>query len=742
MTGGRAQSNNPETFATFEQAIFAKDMNGYEGVGIGIFGDICAIDIDHCIDDNTGAFSDMAMQIVKIMDSYTEVSPSGAGLRILFRAPGMQYDKEKYYINNQKIGLEIYAAGYTNKYVTITGNAVQKCDIQNRADELKKVLDLFMCREVRQNHTESKVLPVVTLDMNDQELCDRAARASNGQLFQSLMNGDTSGYGGDHSKADLALCNILAFYTKDADQIDRIFRSSGLMREKWDRKTGASTYGAITVQGALTRISDQYTAGRKRQNDPPPAPPVPAAPVTVEAKSVQTAVAAEPEDGIIDVRIGFPKEVRCKNPNTGQRIDLQWNAKFTGPSNSIENFCRILEQDKQVAGVLCYNEVAYRRWVRGSVPWEPKPIDRAWTNSDESWLRRWVWTCYGIKSKEDLGDAVTIAESQRKINPIREFLDGLAWDGVSRIGNIMTDYLGVEPTEYNIAAFRVWLFGAVARAYHPGTKFDYAIVFAGPQGCGKSTFLSRLAIQTDWFNDGLKTLDGDAKKVVEQLSGRWILELGELAALKRTQDLESIKQFITAQFDVYRVPYDKYEEQRPRACVFAGTTNSLSFLADKSGGRRFLPIDAAVLPASKSLFDRECKNDFAQLWAEVVSLYKAGEYSLKLSDEMESQAEAHREFYEEEDVREGIIQQWLDETTCEFVCVPMIFEKALQEYGRPTRRISNEIHEIMRRKITGWELYSKSRGKARCGSYGVQLCYVRSGRTVAGEEKLGKGELL
>lgn len=438
----------------------------------------------------------------------------------------------------------------------------------------------------------------------------------------------------------------------------------------------------------------------------------------------------------------IPNDLTFANLKTGQSIDLELNAKQTGPASSIENFCRVLEQDDQVKDTICYNEVAYRRWVRGRVPWENGPVDRAWTNSDESWLRRWFWICYGIKGKEDIADAVTIMESKKSINPIREFLDSLKWDGTSRIGTIMTDYLGVEPTEYNIAAFRVWLFGAVARAYKPGTKFDYAIVFAGPQGVGKSTFLSRLAIHTEWFNDGLKTLDGDAKKVVEQLAGRWILELGELAALKRTQDLESIKQFVTAQFDVYRVPYDKYEEQRPRSCVFAGTTNSLSFLADTSGGRRFLPIDAGVLQPEKSLFDKGCMDDFEQLWAEVVTLYKSGQYSLVLSDAMEREAEAHREMYEEEDVRIGIIQEWLDGTELDTVCVPMIFEKALQEFGRPNRRVSNEIHEIMRRKITGWKLCENKSGKARCGSYGFQVCYVRDYSKELPKNKLKEGELL
>lgn len=441
---------------------------------------------------------------------------------------------------------------------------------------------------------------------------------------------------------------------------------------------------------------------------------------------------------ITNVQFGM----QLADPNSGAVVILETGEH--GPLKSSENFCRVLEQDPRISGVICYNEVAYRRWVRGELPWEPDPVDRAWTNSDEAWLRRWFWNEYRIKSKDDLSDAITIAESLKTVNPIREFLDSLHWDGKPRIDTIMTEYLGVEPTPYNVAAFRVWLFGAVARAYRPGTKFDYCIVFAGPQGAGKSTFLSRLSINPEWFNDGLKTLDGDPKKIVEQLSGRWILEMGELAALKRTQDLESIKQFITAQFDVYRVPYEKYEEQRPRACVFAGTTNSLSFLADKSGGRRFLPIDVAVVPTTKSLFDKDCLQDFKQLWAEVVLLYKAGDYTLKLPEDMEREAEAHRELYSECDEREGIIQEWLDNTTEQIVCVPMLYELALNELGKPTRRISNELHEIMRRKIIGWKLHPNKAGQARCGRYGKQVCYVRDNYSPinALETRLKEGELI
>lgn len=125
-TGGKAQSTNPQTFAPLPVALEALERGGYDGLGVGIFGSLGAIDIDHCVDE-AGNISPMALDIVRTMNTYTEFSPSGKGLRILFTVPeGFQYDKARYYINNQKIGLEVYIAGCTNKFVTLTGNVLGK----------------------------------------------------------------------------------------------------------------------------------------------------------------------------------------------------------------------------------------------------------------------------------------------------------------------------------------------------------------------------------------------------------------------------------------------------------------------------------------------------------------------------------------------------------------------------------------------------------------------------------------
>ena len=155
-TGYKAQSNNLESFTSFKTASKAVYDSRYNGVGIGIFYGISAIDIDHCMND--GVLSDMATDIIQRMNSYTEISPSGNGIRIIFNAPDLQYNKELYYIHNQKRGLEIYVSGATSKFVTITGNVIKDVPIANCTVALQEILDLYMRRTSAHNHTDTVVV--------------------------------------------------------------------------------------------------------------------------------------------------------------------------------------------------------------------------------------------------------------------------------------------------------------------------------------------------------------------------------------------------------------------------------------------------------------------------------------------------------------------------------------------------------------------------------------------------------
>ena len=273
-TGQRARSNDPACFLHLTDIVRTYDC---DGLGLGIFGGIGAIDIDGCVLED-GTLTDTAAEVVRIMHSYTEYSPSGKGLHILFKAPGFAYDVNRYYIMNHPAGIEVYVAGATSKYVTVTGNAFGgPADFGDRSAELAEVLEKYMRRN------EPAVMPFpqnaagnainagnpACGSVPDDQLLRLAMNSKSGDAFRRLWSGDISGYPSP-SEADAALCSRLAFWTaKDAAQMDRLFRRSGLMRDKWDRRQSGSTYGAITIAHALAQCSECYTP---RTEPPKPIP--------------------------------------------------------------------------------------------------------------------------------------------------------------------------------------------------------------------------------------------------------------------------------------------------------------------------------------------------------------------------------------------------------------------------------------------------------------------------------------
>ena len=273
-TGGKAQSNKPGTFAPLQEAL--QVMGQYDGLGVGIFGSLAAIDIDHCIGED-GQWSDLAKDIVQTMDCYTEISPSGHGLRLLFSVPeGFPYDTGRYYINNQKAGLEIYVAGATKKYVSVTGRSLRLQNaLQRRERQLFQMLERYMVRPAAQvppTPMEPAIRPGTSLTLEDTDLLNLARNARNGAAFARLWEGDSWGYQ-SQSEADMALCNQLAFWTgRDPQRMDKLFRQSGLMRKKWDRRQSGSTYGALTIQNACQNCREVYTPKSvKAPTERPPA---------------------------------------------------------------------------------------------------------------------------------------------------------------------------------------------------------------------------------------------------------------------------------------------------------------------------------------------------------------------------------------------------------------------------------------------------------------------------------------
>ena len=296
LYNGNANPTDPATWGSYEQAIRAVSRYGYSGLGFVFAADspYCGIDIDHCINPDTGEINPNALDIVETMDSYTEHSPSGTGLHIIYK--GAEHPEWKRKVKDalgSGADLEMYQSG---RYFTVTGNKYGTLSIINERDSFAELIQkAYMNKETKAQYDpkydkqNNKVADVENTAKalrkerdadgsekslcavksgaqalrSDSEIITLASRSNKG--FPALYSGDTSSYGNDESRADAALCAIIAFYTKDGAQIDRIFRSSGLMRDKWDRKTGASTYGAITIENALKTVKAQYDPSYYRQ---------------------------------------------------------------------------------------------------------------------------------------------------------------------------------------------------------------------------------------------------------------------------------------------------------------------------------------------------------------------------------------------------------------------------------------------------------------------------------------------
>ena len=251
--GKNARVNRPDSFKDYGTAL--KALKGYDGLGIRVEGNIIAIDLDHCLKD--GKLDQLGAEVVAhFKNTYIEISPSGTGLRIFVLMPeGFIYDRDTYYIKRGPV--EVYAAGCTNRFVTVTGNVYQEKDIALEEAGIKWLLETIMPRITPVNQATGQ--PSHESYLSDDSVLAVASTAKNKEKFNKLWSGSTEGYA-SNSEADLALCTILAFYANgNADQVDRLFRKSNLMRAKWNEKHGTDTYGNITIAKAVSSLKSFYS---------------------------------------------------------------------------------------------------------------------------------------------------------------------------------------------------------------------------------------------------------------------------------------------------------------------------------------------------------------------------------------------------------------------------------------------------------------------------------------------------
>jgi hypothetical protein len=222
-------------------------------------------------------------------------------------------------------------------------------------------------------------------------------------------------------------------------------------------------------------------------------------------------------------------------------------------------------------------------------------------------------------------DAARTLANHARFHPIRDYLDGLRWDGEPRLDQWLTNYAAVTTTPYTRAVGAIVLIAAVRRVRQPGCKFDELVVLEGEQGTNKSTGLQVLAVRPEWFSDNV-SLDLRGKEVIEALSGVWIVEISELKGM-RHGDVERIKALLARTADRARLSYDRTVTHAPRQCIFVGTTNASQYLRDLTGNRRFWPIRGVKFNLEALRRDRD------QLWAEAATREAQGE-SIRLPEDL------------------------------------------------------------------------------------------------------------
>lgn len=452
------------------------------------------------------------------------------------------------------------------------------------------------------------------------------------------------------------------------------------------------------------------------------------------------------EDSKVKTQIVSDRMAQAEEDFDELPAETDWRdkLKFTEKgalAQTIENAVIILTNDPKLAGRLALNEMEHNIVTLSSLPWRAVKGASQWTDSDDAALRFYLERVYGLTGKDRIFDAVNVVAQQNAFHPVRDYLDGCTWDGIPRVETLLIDYLGAEDNAYTRAVTRKTLVAAVARIYHPGQKFDYMLTLRGRQGLGKSALIAKLGGK--WFSDTFTTMQG--KEAYEQVLGVWIVEVGELAGMRKAE-AETIKLFISKTSDRFRPAYGRRLQEFPRQCIFIGTTNETQFLRDMTGNRRFWVVDTPNDPV-RDMWEDLTPETVAQIWAEATELFRKGE-KLYLPRELESVAREVQETYEEENPRVGIVADYLDrllpagwddmdlyarrqwlETTSEgtvqrtCVCTMEIWAEALS--GNPDRidrYAGKEIRDIMA-KLPEWNHQGNTRLTIR--PYGRQRYYKR-----------------
>lgn len=375
------------------------------------------------------------------------------------------------------------------------------------------------------------------------------------------------------------------------------------------------------------------------------------------------------------------------------------------------NFKLILENDPDYQNLFAFDEFSNK-----IVYYDKNGVPRMWTDDNDAVLRCEIENKYGLYHLQKYYDAFNAVAKAQHFHPIKELIELGEWDKTPRIDRFLTDILKCEDTNYHREVSRMIFYGGINRLYNPGCKFDYMPIFIGEQGCGKSSIVKWLALNDSYYND-ISSIEG--KDALENIQGTWICELSELLAMVRTKDVEAMKSFITRTVDKFRESYGRRTKEFPRSCIFIGTTNDYQFLSDKTGNRRYLPVEIDLQMGELYKRERYIKECIIQCWREARYLYVNNKTYLSIPSIYYQDVITAQNSVVEDDPKTGLILDYLDKKQIgDRVCGIEIFTNCLNGLKKNFDRLqSKEISRLLA-SLPDWK--RSKNGTHRFEGFGTQ----------------------
>jgi predicted P-loop ATPase len=554
-----ARSNSSNTWGTYEEAVAAVAAGHADGIGFMLKdSEVAAGDLDHVRDAQTGELVDWARKLCDEagqLGLYIEVTVSGCGLRFIGLAQGNELHRKFTFDRKNGAGIELYRN--CARYITISGLQQGSCE---KLGSIDGYLDELVTRYA------SLPRPGATpLDFN--------TAGPQVDYWQDLIeNGAPEGERSEkfHSVVD----HLAAVGWTVAQITDEL--------AKHPNGIGAKYTGRLSAE-----VRRSYEKWRTYVNG--------------GANAAGTQGQQAPGGRSVLWKQLYQRDRRGR------------------PLSNLSNAMLALRNDPAVCGMLGYDQMCCDEMLIKNINGKPNlPAVRPIADVDVVALQEWFQlNDLPLIGLETVHKAVSFRAHDCPFHPVRSYLNGLRWDGRQRLSTWLSEYLGVDDTEYTRAIGRMFMISTVARIFRPGCKADYMLILEGAeQGEFKSSACQVLG--GEWFSDQLPDLATAGKDVSQHLRGKWIVEVNEMHAMSRVE-VTLLKSFITRTTERYRPSYGRRDVVEPRQCIFIGTTNKTIYLRDETGNRRYWPVRIGVIDLEGLRRDRD------QLFAEARHLFEKGE---------------------------------------------------------------------------------------------------------------------